>query len=378
MRRERGISLLVLAALPLLASCGTADRSAPVYEYGQRGGAGSAGYHTVASGETLYRLSQRYGLAMPDIIAANNLQPPYALASGQRLKLPPPRVYHVKPGDTLYNVAHAFGVSESEIARQNDLKAPYRLASGAQLRLPSALNEIQPAASSSFYLPPPAPGKEMPPPHLAPAGRVEREVLASARPAAPVSSRAEAQPQQVQYQWNYGLPPYDEASSARSVGAPRAGAMPQPPAAPAAYATASSFTPPVPAVSAQAGFIWPVEGRIISSFGGSEGGIHNDGIDIAAARGAPVRAARGGTVVYAGRHLRGYGNLVLVRHEDGWVTAYAHMQKILVSKGAQIAQGDAIGTVGSTGSVESEQLHFEIRRGTEALDPMKYLNRRAI
>jgi murein DD-endopeptidase MepM/ murein hydrolase activator NlpD len=302
---------------------------------------------------------------MPDIIAANNLQAPYKLVPGQRLKLPPPRIYSVKPGDTLYNVARAFGVSESDVARQNNLSAPFKLTSGAQLRLPSALNNIQPASSgNSFYLPPPAPGNEMPPPRLARAGHVDREILAAPAGAAPQPYAQQQAPRQVRYQWNYGLPPYD----ARNEVPGRGTRAPQ----------SSSYTPPAPVLGASAGYIWPVEGRLISGFGGTGDGIHNDGIDIAAARGAPVRCAGNGTVVYAGRHLRGYGNLVLVRHPDGWVTAYAHMQKLLVSKGQQIAQGDTIGTVGSTGSVADDQLHFEIRRGTEALDPVKYLNRRTI
>jgi murein DD-endopeptidase MepM/ murein hydrolase activator NlpD len=355
--------LLALALLPLLASCGGAGR-APVYSYGQNIGSG-AGYHTVSGGETLYRISTRYGLAMQDIVAANNLQPPYTLAPGQRLKLTPPRIYNVRPGDTLYNVAHAFGVSESAVARQNSLRAPYRLAAGSQLRLPSVTANAPAAVANNargvgetFYLPPPAPGNEMPPPTLRPAGDIDREVLAAGPSAAPAAA-----PRTV-YNFQPGLPPYD----ARNAGAYAPQLSGQP---------AASFAP-ASAISSPAGFIWPVEGRVISRYGASGDGIHNDGINIAAPGGAPVRAARAGTIVYAGRGVRAYGNLVLIRHDNGWVTAYAHMKRLLVSKGQRIAQGDAIGTVGATGSVSTEQLHFEVRRGTEALDPLQYLNRRTI
>ncbi len=117
----------------------------------------------------------------------------------------------------------------------------------------------------------------------------------------------------------------------------------------------------------------PVEGKILSSYGAKAGGLHNDGINIAAVRGAPVRAAENGVVVYAGNELKGSGNLVLVRHEGRWMTAYAHMDKTLIKRGQVIKRGQTIGTVGSTGSVSTPQLHFEVRRGTEAINPARYL-----
>lgn len=121
---------------------------------------------------------------------------------------------------------------------------------------------------------------------------------------------------------------------------------------------------------------WPVSGRVISGFGPKSGGLHNDGINIAAPRGAPVLSADAGTVVYAGNDLEGYGNLVLVRHTDGMVTAYAHLADIHVIKGTAVMRGQAIGTVGSTGAVDSPQVHFEVRRGSSALDPEQYLDSR--
>lgn len=115
--------------------------------------------------------------------------------------------------------------------------------------------------------------------------------------------------------------------------------------------------------------MWPVNGKIISNFGPTANGLHNDGINIAAPRGTPVHAAENGVVVYAGNQLRGFGNLLLIRHADGWVTAYAHNDTLLVKKGEQVKRGQVIARVGSTGNVSSPQLHFELRKGTEAVDP---------
>ncbi len=112
---------------------------------------------------------------------------------------------------------------------------------------------------------------------------------------------------------------------------------------------------------------------MISGFGAKAKGLHNDGINIAAKRGAPVKAAENGVVVYAGNELRGFGNLLLIKHADGWVTAYAHNDKVLVKRGQRVGKGQRIATVGSTGGVKSPQLHFEMRRGRTPRDPRKYL-----
>lgn len=121
-------------------------------------------------------------------------------------------------------------------------------------------------------------------------------------------------------------------------------------------------------------FIWPAEGRIVSRYGPKEGGLHNDGINIAVPEGTPVMAAQSGVVAYAGNELRGYGNLLLVRHADGWMTAYAHNAELLVARGETVAKGQTIATAGRTGSVQSAQVHFEIRRGSQAVDPLKVMS----
>lgn len=128
-------------------------------------------------------------------------------------------------------------------------------------------------------------------------------------------------------------------------------------------------------VSRSAGsFVWPVRGRVISAFGGDESGQRNDGINIAAEAGTPVKAAESGVVVYAGNELSSYGNLLLIRHPSGYVTAYAHNGKITVAKNDIVKRGQKIAVVGATGKVDRPQLHFEIRRGDKPVDPEGYLS----
>src|SRR6185295_8919668 len=129
-----------------------------------------------------------------------------------------------------------------------------------------------------------------------------------------------------------------------------------PRAQPATYGTAPTFA-------------WPVTGTVISDFGTSRSGQRNDGINIAAAYGTPIRAAAAGTITYAGNELRGYGNLILIKHDDGYVTAYAHAQRIVVARGDVVLKGQIIAYSGDSGDVASPQLHFEIRRGVQPVNP---------
>ena len=123
-------------------------------------------------------------------------------------------------------------------------------------------------------------------------------------------------------------------------------------------------------------FVWPVNGRVVSGYGDKAGGLHNDGVNIQAPRGTPIRAAADGVVVYAGSDLKGFGNMLLIRHGGNWLTAYAHAQAVLVDRGQRVKQGEVIARVGSSGNVDQPQLHFELRRGREAVDPERYLPRR--
>jgi len=154
---------------------------------------------------------------------------------------------------------------------------------------------------------------------------------------------------------------------------------PTPHAKPAWY-TANNLPPPStpsaePAVSygSSPGFVWPMAGRVISDFGVSGNGQRNDGINIAAPLGTPIRAAASGTISYAGNELKGYGNLILIKHDDGYVTAYAHAESIVVNRGDTVSKGQIIAYAGATGDVSTPQLHFEIRHGVQPVNPRTLL-----
>lgn len=131
--------------------------------------------------------------------------------------------------------------------------------------------------------------------------------------------------------------------------------------------------PQAPKLSGNGAFAIPVKGNVVSSYGPKDGGLHNDGINIAAPRGTSVGAAQNGVVAYVGDGIEGYGNLVLVRHDKGYITAYAHLDQVTVKRGTVLNKGQKLGVVGSTGNVREPQLHFEIRKGTKALNPAVYL-----
>ncbi len=326
-------------AVLLLSGCSFTQAPSPSVSYGTQAGAGSAGIHTVLPGDTVYTVSKEYNLPTRDIVTLNQLSAPYRLTTGYRLKLPPPNEYKVKSNDTLYTVSSLFDVSQNDIVRLNNLASPYRLRAGQTLRLPSPNDQAVQVAT----LPQPTAQRDVMQMEPAPApGVVEREVLAA--------------------------PTYQASSAGTVPPQPQAKATVQP-----VSAAPPKLPDTVPARTGNGKFMMPVQGKIISGYGPKSDGLHNDGINIKATKGTPVRAAENGTVVYASSELKGYGNLVIVRHADKFMTAYSHMDKILVKRGENVKAGQSIGTVGSTGNVDSPQLHFEIRKGSSALDPQKYL-----
>ena len=328
--------ILVLLVAAMLPGCGREGGPAPVFKYAQREGAGSTGIHTVVKGETVGELAQRYNLVLRDILIVNKLEAPYMLKIGQRLKLPAPRTYKVRSRDTVNSVAKTFGTSASQLVRLNNLKAPYALQRGQVLKIPvvaGAEEKVQMAAVTSRSVAPTDGDAISRPPVLSPGG-IEREELA----------------------------PPEITGTAVPAPAPQV-------AKPALAAKVPDSTPP----RSSSKFLKPVEGPVLSAYGPKPGGLHNDGINIKAPAGAPVRAAENGVIVYASNDLKGFGNLVLIRHADRWMTAYAHMDKILVERGATVKRGQTIGAVGRTGTVDQPQLHFEVRRGTDALNPEKYM-----
>ena len=122
-------------------------------------------------------------------------------------------------------------------------------------------------------------------------------------------------------------------------------------------------------------FSWPLTGSLLAKYGQTGKGRHNDGIDISASKGTAVKATASGTIVYAGKELEGFGKLVLMKHDNGWVSAYAHLDEITAPKDKWLTKGTKIATVGTSGNVPSPRLHFELRQGTKAVDPLKYLKK---
>lgn len=120
-------------------------------------------------------------------------------------------------------------------------------------------------------------------------------------------------------------------------------------------------------------FSWPLKGEVVSKFGPKTGGLYNDGINIKAKEGEAVKASEDGVVAYVGNELKGYGNLIIIKHSGGWITAYAHLKDAQVVRGKKVGKGDKIGTVGSTGNVTTPQLYFGLRKGRDAVNPENYL-----
>ncbi len=359
-RLAPAIVFLTLCAPLALGGCfATAlQKPAPFVHYGGDQGAGATGVHTVATGETLYIIATRYRLALPDIVAENHLSPPFILRTGQRLKLPAPREYTVREGDSLYEVSRLFDTGMSDIVRLNDISPPYAVHTGQVLRLPSSA-------------PPPVPERK---PRNAQTRFFASSDQNSSGEEVPSSrfsgilSRLVGQRREALADTESG-----NGSATPPIPEPRPTAQSGNKATETAAALPMRIPTPPPRDSGK--FSWPVRGTIISTYGPKKGGLHNDGINIKAAHGTPILAADNGVVAYAGSELQGYGNLVLIRHESRWVTAYAHMEKILVKKGQTVRKNQPIGAVGSTGSVAAPQLHFEIRRGSDALNPQAFLER---
>ncbi|ABS64640.1 peptidase M23B [Parvibaculum lavamentivorans DS-1] len=313
----------VLALALFVAACGSRER--PWWDGGpsgaQSGSSAAAprpiervspgGTYVVKRGDTVYSIARAHDVPLRSIIDTNGLRPPYDIRVGQKLSIPAGRFHVVQRGETVYSISRLYNVDTTSLTSLNRIQPPYTIKVGEKLQVPS--RATQTAASPS--------GAGTP---LARPGAV----------AAPSSA---------------------PATTTTAVTVPKS-PLPEPPAA-----TGS--------------FEWPVQGKILSSFGPKANGLHNDGVNIAAETGAPVKASQSGVVAYAGNELKGYGNLLLVRHENDWITAYAHNSKLLVQRGDKVVRGQTISLAGNSGSVVTPQVHFEVRKGSKALDPLTVIGR---
>ncbi|SDP15195.1 Murein DD-endopeptidase MepM and murein hydrolase activator NlpD, contain LysM domain [Filomicrobium insigne] len=327
----------------------------------------------VQSGDTLYGLSRRHGVELAELMSVNGLTSSQ-LHPGQRLTLPggasaAPRSYNspsqtasvqqpstysaptttrtatqsdwggsytVVSGDSLYNIARRHGTTTRELQRHNGISDPRRVMPGTVLRVPGYGSDTSTVAQTR---------SEPQPQRVASLDNnyTRTDATPSASPAAP------------------------SASQSRQVTQPR-GVRTVSIAPPTHTQTQSADTS-----SSASKLRWPVRGRVIDNFGPRSDGTHNDGVNLAVPAGTDVHAAEEGVVAYAGSELRGYGNLILLRHSNGWVTAYAHNDAMNVKRGDKVTRGQVIAKAGKTGQVDQPQLHFELRMGSKPVDPLPYL-----
>jgi murein DD-endopeptidase MepM/ murein hydrolase activator NlpD len=346
---KRHALLFSTALAAWLALAGTVEAAAPVINMGV-GPPARNGTVTVRAGDTIEKIAKLYRLPVSSIAEMNHLRQPYRLSTGQRLLLPMPREHKVGATDTLYSISRMYGQTVDAVAAANNIKPPYRLLKGQVLRIPGgegSSGNQKTTVSAPAVLP--------------------KAVKTAKAPGARASAAANGHVRLLK-------------KPGPSVFTEMVGKVAGKPKNTFTYRTSPLYCPkpappPPPTVSASSrpGFVWPVRGQVISSYGPKDGGLYNDGINIAAPRGTPVVAAADGTVAYVGNTLQSYGNLVLIRHPNGMVTAYAHLHTVTVREGMKIRRGQPIGAVGSTGTVAHAQLHFEVRHGTDSIDPRQYL-----
>ena len=247
----------------------------------------------------------------------------------------------IEPGDTLYSLSRKYSVPVNDLAVMNNLSAPFALYAGQVVRVPNLASA--PVRSSTTTIAKPVETK--------PSAKVD---TATTKP-----KQSETKPV-----------PKPETKKAES-------AKKQTETKRIDDKKSNGGVKKLPAIMARSSskFSWPVRGKILSNYGSKSKGLFNDGINIGAAHGTTVSAAENGVVAYSGNEVKGMGNLIIIQHSDGWMTVYAHMDSLAVRRGARVNVGGKIGAVGQTGKVDKPQLHFEIRRGTKAYNPIQYLKK---
>jgi lipoprotein NlpD len=298
-----------------------------------------------------------------------------------------PSTYTVKRGDTLAAIALEFGYDYRELAAWNGIENPDRIFVGQVLRLAppgetrtatatdspagvvtAPLRSAPPVVESRPSTPPPTAAAVAPAPRNTESLKVSPKAVKEPYSEAMAREMAKAPPEP---------PTIARAEPSRTSPPPPAAAGAPLPAAAGAAAPPTTSTPGPPAASTPAladtdddlDWTWPARGKLVTGFSDT---ANLKGIDIAGPAGTPVVASAGGKVVYAGTGLRGYGKLVIIKHNKTFLSAYAHNREILVKEGQQVARGQKIAEMGST-DADQVKLHFEIRRLGKPMDPLKYL-----
>lgn len=259
-------------------------------------------------------------------------------------------IHIVQPRESLSLLAKRYHVSSRSIALANQLPAPYVIKVGQKLRIPTTtqpLNRARSLAKLDHNTYDAVPVSTIKSSTIAPAPQQEQQIIVVKK--VPLLITPPQSAETTGNQPKAPLQPIAKTASAPAI-----------------------ITPPM-AVKPDSQFSWPLKGSLLLHFGPGKGGYFNDGINISAPEDTPIAASAAGKVVYAGNELRGYGNLVIIRHDNGWLTAYAHQKTMMVKKGDNVTKGQIIGHVGATGNVAAPQLHFGIRNGKNALNPEEYL-----
>ena len=298
----------------------------------------------VRPGEGLFAIAERTRAPILGLISANNLKPPYQLSTGQTLKLPPLKVHLVQPGEGISHVAQRYGIDARSLRVFNRLPPNPVLRINQRIVLPplvvDTLSGLEPQDLVDLIAADLVAGRPV-------SGQTMRETEASSvdRPLNRPNTLPEAQT---------ALP------TVPPVQAPPLQAHDLPPLPPRVA---------IPQKPAGKRFNWPVDGKIVETFGPKANFRQNDGIDIDAPRSSAFGAAADGTVAYVGNELPGYGWLVLVRHADNYITAYAYADEVIVKEGDAVTEGQTLGRVGTSGRATLPRLHFQIRKGTNPINP---------
>ena len=324
--------------------------------------------HVVGPGETLNGIANRAGVSSKAVIQANGLKEPFALRTGQKLKIPRAApaakagakpavsataaqresVHVVAEGETLMGIASRAKVPRVLIAEANGLTPPYAVKRGQKLLIPRTRRYVVKPGDTGFAI---AYKHAVPWSQIAIANGLA--IDAKVTPGKELLIPTVLDPAKT------AAPPSPQAAKAAANSAAAASAV-----ASAAVAAATA-----PAGKTAARFAWPLEGTVRRGWKPNASADRHDGIDIVAPRGTPVRAAAAGTVLFAGLEKEQFGNLVVVDHGDGWNTAYGFLSRITVKQGARVAAGERVGLVGDTGRARGNELHFEVREDGAPIDP---------
>jgi len=333
----------------------------------------------VQQGETLYSIAKKNDVPLRDLIDTNNLEPPYALKAGSSIKIPFPNYHESREGETLYSISRMYDMKVNDVIALNNLKFPYPIYPGDKIKIvkdknkKSESNEIIVDNDKKIDN-----KKSEKNPQLALESKTKKEnnIKSSEEKAKEIVEKKNSKEIE-----KYGFKPSevralefqkknDSSRTAQNIINPAKNEIVE---------TKLSINKPIDKDSIKKianktnRFSWPVRGEVISKFGPKSAGLYNDGINIKASDGQAVSSSEDGIVAYVGSELKGYGNLVIVKHSGGWISAYAHLKNSAVAIGQKISKGQKIGNVGNSGKVKFPQLYFGLRKGRDAVNPENYL-----